>query len=432
MPRLTSGGLSSQKNHEPLAVVSSHSHYQWTGLIAAGLAMIAFASPRSLLAADTPATAATNSLPIYDLRVSAEEWEKLERTVHSDDRHPAKFMANGKEYSVEVRYRGDWARSWPKKPLKVFFEKEKDFEGQHALNLNPNWRDPAFIREQLAYHIYSACGVPAPETRPVKLNVNGEFYGVFLEVEQPAKAFLKRVELKGAVVYKANSRRWLANESDLGEEGAFHAHYEKENHKDEDYRDLQTFCHDLSTAKDVVEFFNTRVDLDRYINFLAASALVQNWDWYSKNHFLVYDAARSKKWLVVPWDLDRTLGDHWAGPFDAADLPLQLGTHAQPGTIGWNKLFDALYNEPVLHKRLLDRLEVLLKTEFTKEKLFPVLDRWESEISTDVALDRERWPNRGAENLHVGIVGVKRYIEDRRTYLSREIKAQRAGTAARR
>ena len=48
----------------------------------------------------------------------------------------------------EVRYRGDWARTWPKKPLKIFFEKEKDFDGQHTLNLNSNWRDPAFIREQ--------------------------------------------------------------------------------------------------------------------------------------------------------------------------------------------------------------------------------------------------------------------------------------------
>ena len=325
-----------------------------------------------------------------------------------------------------MRYRGDWARTWPKKPLKIFFEQDKKFDGQHALNLNSNWRDPAFIREQLAYQIYDACGVPAPKTRMIKLNVNGEFHGVFLEVEQPAKSFLKRVGLKGAVVYKGNSHRQMADERDLGVEASFHAHYEKENHKDEDYSDLQSFCHDLAATTDVSEFFSTRVHLDRYVNFLAGNALVQNWDWFSKNHFLVHDAAGSKKWLVVPWDLDRTLGDHWAGSFDAANVPVPLGTQALPGNIGWNKLFDAFYKEPALRKRLLDRIEVLLQNEFTKEKLFPILDRWESEISADVALDRKCWPNREAGDFHSGIAGVKRFIAERRAYLFREIKAQRA------
>ena len=416
-----------------MTIVSAHYHFQPARMIAMGfaIALSTAAGPRTMLAAAVPTTAATSRLPVYELEISIEEWEKLQRNPHSDERHPAKFTAGGKEYSVEVRYRGDWARTWPKKPLKIFFEKDKDFDGQHVLNLNPNWRDPAFIREQLAYQIYAACGVPASKTRMVKLNVNGEFHGVFLEVEQPAKPFLKRVGLKGAVVYKGNSRQRLADQSDLGDEAAFREHYEKQTHKDEDYRDLQSFCHDLATTKDVPGFFATHVDMDRYVSFLAGNALVQNWDWFSKNHVLVLDAAGSKKWLVVPWDLDRTLGDHWRGPFDSADLPLRHGTRAQPGTVGWNKLFDAFYNAPNLRKRLLDRIEILLQTEFTKEKLFPILDRWESEISEDVALDRQRWPNRSAGDIHAGIAGVKRYIEERRAYLFREIKAQRAGTVAR-
>jgi hypothetical protein len=359
------------------------------------------------------------------LIVSADEWEKLQRVPRSDERHPAKFKTGNEEYSVEIRHRGDWARSWPKKPLKIFFQKDKDFEGQHVLNLNPNWRDPAFIREQLAYHIYAACDVPASKTRMVKLNVNGRFHGVFLEVEQPAKSFLNRVGLKGAVVYKGNSSALRSDESDLGAEASFRSNYEKQTHKDESYQDLQSFCHDLAVATDVAGFFNARVDLNRYVNFLAGSALTQNWDWFSKNHFLVYDAQGSKKWLVIPWDLDRTLGDHWAGPFDAADLPLQLGTRAQPATIGWNKLFNAFYKEPSLRKRLLDRIEVLLEKEFTEEKLFPLLDRWESEISADVALDRKRWPSLNGGNIHTGIAGVKQYIKDRRAFLFAEIKAQR-------
>ena len=394
-------------------------------------AVAACAAQPHAMAAERTATDGKDRLPVYELTVSAEEWEKLIQSPRSEIRHPAKFAAGDATYSVGIRYRGDWARTWPKKPLKIFFEKDTDFEGQRVLNLNSNWRDPAFIREQLAYHIYTACGVPSPTTRMVKVNVNGDFYGVFLQVEQPEKPFLKRVGLKGAVVYKANSQRRLADASDLGDEASFRAHYEKETHKDEDYSDLQQFCHELAVTKDVPAFFNRRVKLDQYINFLAASTLVQNWDWHSKNHFLVHDVADTGKWLVVPWDLDRTLGDHWMGPFDAANLPLRLGTKAQPSTIGWNKLFDAFYKDPALRKRLLDRIGELLQTEFTKEKLFPVLDRWESQISEDVALDRKRWPNYNGNDVHVGIAGVKQYIENRREFLVREIKADRPGTAAR-
>jgi len=366
------------------------------------------------------------TLPVYELRMAGDELSKLQQEPGSDERHPARFMAEGKEYAVTVRYRGDWARSWPKKPLKIFFEKDKEFRGQHALNLNSNWRDPAFVREQLAYHVYTVCGVPASSTRMVKLNLNGRFYGVFLEVEQPDKPFLKRAQLKGAVLYKANSHSWRSDESDLGKESAFHAQYEKETHKNEDYSDLQRFCHDLATTTDVGKFFATHVDMERYVNFLAGSALVQNWDWFSKNHFLVHDVAGSKKWLTVPWDLDRTLGDHWRGRFDVANVPLRLGTRAKPATIGWNKVYEAFLHEPALRNRLLDRIEALLQTEFTKEKLFPMIDRWESELAADVNLDRQRWPSSQAGDFHAGIEELKTYIEGRRTFLFREIEKERA------
>lgn len=415
-----------------MKTVSGYSHRLSELVIALGLVVAsACAEPATLKTTSEPRSSGPSRLPVYELIVSAEEWDKLQRAPHSDERRPAKFKANDEEYTVAIRHRGEWARSWLKKPLKIFFEKGKDFDGQRVLNLNPNWRDPAFIREQLAYHIYTACDVPAPTSRMVKLNVNGRFHGVFLQVEQPSKPFLKRVGLKGAVVYKANSREAKADQSDLGAEELFRRHYEKETYKDEGYQDLQSFCHDLATTTDVAGFFSANVDLDRYTNFLAGSALVQNWDWCGKNHYIVRDTEGSKKWLVVPWDLDRTLGDFWTGPFDMANLPVRLGTRAQPSIIGWNKLFDAFYQEPALRKRLVDRIEVLLQKEFTEEKLFPIIDRWESEISADVALDRKRWPSPGARDLHAGIAVVKQFIKDRRAFLLSEIKAERAKTAVR-
>ena len=170
-----------------------------------------------------------------------------------------------------------------------------------------------------------------------------------------------------------------------------------------------------------------RVDLDRYINYLAASVLVQHWDCFNKNHFLLFDRHGSRKWLVVPWDLDRTFGDHWNGSFDHAQLPILLGTRQQPGITGWNRLQDRFCTDPALRQRLFKRLDELLQKEFTREKLFPILDRLESQIAVEARLDRELWPS-GNPDVHSGIAHVKAYIQRRRSYLLKELSRLREGT----
>jgi spore coat protein H len=303
--------------------------------------------------------------------------------------------------------------------LKIFFNRDKPFHGHHSVNLNSAWRDPAFVRETLAYHVYGACGVPASRCRMVRLNLNGEFRGLYVEVEQVDKTFLGRFNLKGAALLKAASGNNQADERDLGNEAAYRRHYENETPKNTNaFRELHLFCRELARATNTLDFFNSQVDLDKYINYLVASVLVQHWDAFNKNHFLLYDGRGSKKWSVVPWDLDRTFGDHWSHSFSAADLPLFLGTRRWPGVTGWNRLMDRFFSEPDLRVRFLKRLEELLRTEFTTEKLFPVVDRLESEIGAEAALTSLAGPGRGSRT---GIAAL-RYIERRRTYLLGELR----------
>jgi spore coat protein H len=374
------------------------------------------------------ASAQRGRLPLYEIKIDAKDLTALERSAHSNETLPATFIADGEVYErVKVRYRGAWARSWPKKPLKIFFNDDKPFQGQRRLNLNSGWRDPAFVRETLAYDIYAACGAPGPKSRMVRLHVNGEFRGLYVEVEQPDKAFVSRLGLKGAAIYKASSQSNQSDERDLGSEASYRAHYEKETQKAEDYRDLQLFCQELALTKNTLDFFTRRVDLEKYINYLAATTLVQNWDAYNKNHFIVYDGRGSKKWFVVPWDLDRTLGDHWNWSFDRTDLPILLGTRQLPGVTGWNRIEDRFFSDPTLRSRFLDRLSELLDKEFTAEKLFPTLDQLEAEISADAALDRQRWPSQ-TDDVHGGIAQVKRFIERRRAFLLSEVGKLRRST----
>lgn len=366
-----------------------------------------------------------SALPVYDLRISPRDFARMEQSAFSNDTVPGLFVTDGVTYdNVRVRYRGAWARSWPKKPIKIFFDKEKRYAGQRCLNLNSGWHDPALVRECLAYHIYAACGAPASQSRMVRLNVNGEFHGVYVQVEQPDQGFVQRLNLRGAASFKADSRANRADERDLGSEQAYRQHYEKQTVKSEGYEDLQRFCQELARTRNVAGFFEENVDVEKYINYLAAGVLVQNWDGYNKNHYLIYDRLGSKKWFAAPWDLDRTLGDHWEWGFDRTDLPIMLGTRRLPGVTGWNRMQDRFLSEPVFRERFLKRVGELLETEFAPEKLFPVLDKLEAEIGADAVLDRRRW-RAHAPNLHRAIAQVKRYIERRRAFLQAELRRSR-------
>ena len=72
-----------------------------------------------------------------------EDLESMDMNPRGEETYPATFTANGVTYeNVKIRYRGQWARTWPKKPLKIFFNDEKLFEGQQRLNLNSSFLVP--------------------------------------------------------------------------------------------------------------------------------------------------------------------------------------------------------------------------------------------------------------------------------------------------
>jgi spore coat protein H len=362
-------------------------------------------------------------LPIYEIRMAPQHLEAMDMNPYAPDLYPATFTVGGVVYeNVKIRYRGAWGRTWPKKPLKIFFDENKTFNGQRRLNLNSGWRDPAFIRETLAYHIYAASGAPASTSRLARVHLNGELRGLYVEVEQPDKDFLKRRGLKGATIFKASSRAKQADERDLGPIDAYRIHFEQETQKDEpnSFAELQNFCAELNRTDNVADFFNRRVDLDKFVNYLAASVLSQNWDWYNKNHFLVYNANDSKKWFLLPWDLDRSLGDHWDWSFGNAELPIDLGTQNAPGVTGFNRMMDRFFSDAGLRARLADRLQELLEKEFTPEKLNPVIDQLALDSAPEARLDRQLWPVPDPD-VESAVKGVKEFIKDRRAFLLKEL-----------
>ncbi len=79
--------------------------------------------------------------------------------------------------------------------LKVKFdqyEKQRPVAGIDVLTLNNNKQDPALVSQFLTYHLFNAAGVHAPRANFARVTVNGEYLGIYSNVESIGKPFLER------------------------------------------------------------------------------------------------------------------------------------------------------------------------------------------------------------------------------------------------
>jgi hypothetical protein len=134
-----------------------------------------------------------------DLDIPPASVQALEEEEDHGDYHPAEFSlstpagtpagvpATSTPLKVEVRLKGHFNSSFrpltDKAAFKLKFSKTERYLGLKKMTLNNMVEDPSMIHETLAYSLYRAAGVPASHTGYAFLRVNGEDYGVYLNIE---------------------------------------------------------------------------------------------------------------------------------------------------------------------------------------------------------------------------------------------------------
>ena len=151
------------------------------------------------------AATSTDSKGLYDagtlrtlyLRFHDEDWySQLNAFYRTDVEVPADLVVDGKVYSdVGVRARGTSSyftvRS-PKKSFNIAIDYGDDNQrlyGYKTLNLLNGHVDASFLREVL-YNRIARDYIPAMKTNLVKLVINGESWGVYINLQQFNKDFL--------------------------------------------------------------------------------------------------------------------------------------------------------------------------------------------------------------------------------------------------
>jgi hypothetical protein len=216
-----------------------------------------------------------------------------------------KISYNGESRVARMRIRGDTSRKDPKKSLKIKFDSLGLKSVPKIVNLNAEYADKTYIRQYLSSKLMQKSGQICFDSEHVKVFINGSFYGIYLQVENMDKDFLKRNHLsKKGNLYKATKDGACLSVFD-----DFESKWEKKTNKKSDHNDLLKLIESINSVPDneFHDFVIKTFEYDKLINILALNMLLSNSSTYYHNYYLYHDLYDTGKWQMIPWDLDKTM-----------------------------------------------------------------------------------------------------------------------------
>lgn len=359
--------------------------------------------------------------------------EKLASNPYSDETILATFVFE-RGWDVEMRYRGDTSRLMPKKSWKLFFPGDDLFEGQEELNLNADHVDQTLLRSAVGYDFLTRAGVPTPRHSYARLDLNGQYYGLFSQVEQIDERFLQRVGFNiHGNLYKPFEGRLVPPESYKDTEEWWDFHYSKKTNRDSGHADIKAFINLINNTPDAdfPEAIAETLALNDWLDWYAANILLGNFEMIEKNHYYYHDLSTGL-WYVLPWDVDLALGhnstfglpgDNLHQTFICWDNPIDSGTRQSPKNDGkWNALIDRIMNVPEFRYFHGRRLIEMMADEFAEDVMYTKIDKFFDYIQPYAEVDPNRWRPAGF-NFVDGPVELKSYITNRHIWITEHLPA---------
>ena len=253
-------------------------------------------------------------LPVYRLTIDPAALDALYRSPKSDVRYPAQFSFAGWTVKCDVRFRGATARTLPKKSWKVWFDDRSNPLGVRELNLSAEYRDISLMRNSLAMNLYQFIGHPAPNTRHVNLTVNDQYMGVFVQVEEPNRDFLRRYGYETGHLYKSEDHG--GNTAPMLDYDSYRATWNKKVGDESDYSDLERLLNQLFylSYEDFEERAPVILDIENVLRFFAVAYSISSFGALTKNTLLYFNP-RENLHRIFPWDQDDSFGNHWTGEY---------------------------------------------------------------------------------------------------------------------
>lgn len=259
-------------------------------------------------------------LPLYTIHMDEGDLADIEKEIAktevfiTDDAKlwvPAKFQADGKEYDVEMRIRGDRFNHWKyrKKSWRIKFPKENLFNGMRQISLIIP-EDRAWFAEMLNSYRAAKMELLQPPMRFTSVSLNDSNPLVYLEVEHWTKEMLEKQGRPGDInFYKTGGvdtstfNGWDPIFEDLAYWSKFtksavslHDSYEE---LDMLFSLMEPGAHSRTDFREKVQ---TLFDMEQLIQWYAHSLLAGNLHVGGDNLRLVFDSSRGR-FEPIPWDV---------------------------------------------------------------------------------------------------------------------------------
>jgi spore coat protein CotH len=359
------------------------------------------------------------------IELPAEDWDKLcqqNRDIRAafsgSSENPFTYFTGNvtidgvKIESVGVRKKGfigSLDNNFPS--LKVKFDEyvnQSPVKGIDVLTLNNNKQDPSLVSQFLAYRLFNAAGVHAPRSNFARLTVNGEYLGIYSNVESIGKPFLqRRFGNNSGNLYEGTLADFYPRAIDRLEA--------KTNEKNHD-RSKATRLAELLAAQgegDLNELdldeIDKLVDIDNFLKFWAVESLIGFWDGYTnnQNNYWVYENRDNGKFYFMPWGADAAFMG-MRGPFGG------FGQQGPTSVYAESMLANRLYRDQGVAERYRQAMLVLLEDVWKEDELVKSIDRFEA-LVTDHLHERQSGAPRAMNN-------TRQFIRSRREAIAGELE----------
>ncbi len=281
------------------------------------------------------------------------------------------------------------------------FEKGQRFLGLRRVALDNGIQFGSLFSEQLTTGILRDLGVIASRANFAKLYINGDFHGVYTNVERIDNIFLStHFADPSGPLYKI----------DLGGPGCdlrpvpepmrsrISTFEPKSESAQKDASDVHDFIAIINeTPSDqFTKAIESSLELDRFLKTMAVLLLSGSFDqltgWGPHNYYL-YRNPQDDRWHYLPWDLDVGFADNAFGRVPVIDgwnaaWPVPAG---QP-----RPLIEKIVDDPMLLARYRAFADKILEEHFHPRVIEPKLDALYQRVKADLA--RDPFPHRRVTN----------------------------------
>ncbi len=316
-------------------------------------------------------------LPVYEITLDPDSLYVLNSDPYSDDYVHGVLAHDGTAFEdTGIRYRGSSSRRFNKKGYKTRFPPGMLLDGRDRLNLVASYAEPTMLTNVVGFWVFSRSSVPTPLAAHSLVTLNGEYRGVFTEIEQVDERFLDRIGLdEESNLYRANH-----NLSLLSSPAEYALRYEKITNPESGYDDLIDFIEVINLVSDE-EFpaaIAQRLYIDEYLDYYATEILLANDDFTHRDYFLYHDQA-SGKWMVFPWDLDSIMWD--------PNYHIATGTEEHPDYSGYNVLIDRMMAVPIFRYAFGQKLIHAMDSYYSAVSMAAIIGDAYADVETDAFRD---------------------------------------------